>query len=89
MLLKSKIFQGIFLSIYSGGIFFDIGTRDYSNRSVWSSITGFLFFMTISALMSTLSPITLTFPNERDVFFKEQDAKMYNVVQYFIAKNVI
>lgn len=89
ILLKSKIIQGLFLAVYSGGIFFDIGTRDYTNLTFWFSITGFLFFMTISALMSSLSPITLTFPSERDVFFKEQDAKMYNVVQYFVAKNIV
>jgi hypothetical protein len=89
ILLKSKIFQGLFLAVYSGGIFFGIGTRDYTNLTFWFSITGFLFFMTISALMSSLSPITLTFPSERDVFFKEQDAKMYNVVQYFVAKNIV
>jgi hypothetical protein len=39
--------------------------------------------------MLSLSPITLTFPLERDVFFKEQDSKMYNTFQYFIARNVV
>jgi hypothetical protein len=30
MLLKSKIFQGIFLALYTGGIFYNIGNRDYT-----------------------------------------------------------
>ncbi len=70
MLLKSKVFQGIFVSLFIGGLFFGIGKNDYTNKHFWNSITGFLFFMTISCLMSFLSPVTLTFPAEREVFFK-------------------
>lgn len=62
MLLKSKIIQGIFISLFVGGIFFGIGNNDYKNIFSWYSLTGFLFFMCISALMSALAPITLTFP---------------------------
>lgn len=89
MLLRSKFFQSIFMALYVGGLFFDIGTNDYTKRVFWNSITGFLFFLTINSLMMTLSPITLTFPLERDVFFKEQDSKMYNVGQYFLARNIV
>jgi hypothetical protein len=62
MLIKSKIFQGIFLSLFIGGLYFNIGTRDYTNIQNWYSITGFLFFMCISGIMSALAPVTLTFP---------------------------
>lgn len=89
MLMKSKFFQSIFMALFVGGLFFDIGTRDYKYQNYWNSITGFLFFLTINSLMMTLSPITLTFPLERDVFFKEQDSKMYNVFQYFLARNIV
>lgn len=70
MLFKSKLMQSIFMAVFVGGIFFDIGTRDYTTKAFWNSITGFLFFLGISALFNTLSPITLTFPLEREVFFK-------------------
>lgn len=89
MLLKAKVFQSIFMALLVGGIFFDIGTQDYTQKSYWQAITGFLFFLTIYSLFMTLSPITLTFPLERDVFFKEQDSKMYNVFQYFLARNLV
>jgi ABC-type multidrug transport system permease subunit len=89
MLFQAKIFQSIFMALFVGGLFFDIGTRDYTNKEYWNSITGFLFFMTIYSLFMTLSPISLTFPLERDVFFKEQDSKMYNVGQYFLARNIV
>lgn len=65
MLLRSKIFQGIFVSLLVGGLFFGIGKKDYTNYLDWLSITGFLFFMTISGLMAFLSPVALTFPAER------------------------
>ena len=77
------------MALFVGGLFFDIGTQDYTNRNYWNSITGFLFFMTINSMMMTLSPITLTFPLERDVFFKEQDSKMYNTWQYFLSRNLV
>ncbi len=65
MLLRSKIFQGIFVSLFVGGLYFGIGKNDYTKMPYWQSMTGFLFFMTISGLMSFLSPTTLTFPAER------------------------
>lgn len=89
MLLKSKFFQSIFTALFIGGLFFGIGTNDYTNKQYWSSITGFLFFSTINSLIMTLSPIILTFPLEREVFFKEQDSKMYNLRQYFLARNLV
>lgn len=89
MLFKAKVLQSIFMALFIGGLFFDIGTKDYTQRVNWQSVTGFLFFVTINSMMMTLSPITLAFPLERDVFFKEQDSKMYNVAQYFIARNVV
>lgn len=70
MLLKAKFIQGIFMSLFIGGIFWMIGKEDYTYLNKWQSITGFLFFIGITAMMTTLSPISLTFPLERDVFFK-------------------
>jgi hypothetical protein len=65
MLLRSKLFQGIFIALFIGGMYFGIGKNDYANRAYWYSITGFMFFMTINSLMSFLAPTTLTFPLER------------------------
>lgn len=65
MLIKSKLIQGIFMSLFIGGLYFDIGTKDYTQRPYWLSITGFLFFLTILSLMGAISPVVLTFPVER------------------------
>jgi hypothetical protein len=65
MLMRSKLFQGIFMSLFIGGLYWDLGQKDYTNQIVWLSITGLLFFMTIFAMMSAMSPVVLTFPIER------------------------
>lgn len=62
MLIRAKLAQAIFMALFTGGIFFDIGTKDYTTRINWQSITGYLFFLTITSLTMALSPITLTFP---------------------------
>jgi ABC-type multidrug transport system permease subunit len=89
MLIKSKLSQTIFMGLFIGGLFFDIGTNDYTNINYWQSITGFLFFLTINAFFMALTPVSLTFPLDREIFFKEQDSKMYNVFQYFVATNIV
>ncbi len=65
MLLKSKLFQGLFLALFIGGMYFTIGSHDYTDTNYWYSITGFLFFLTITGMMQVLAPVSLTFPYER------------------------
>jgi hypothetical protein len=62
MLIRSRLIQGSFLALFTGGLFFEIGTKDYTVQTYWYSITGFLFFVTIFALMGALTPVVLTFP---------------------------
>jgi len=70
MLIRSKLIQGTFLSLYTGGLYFDMGTNDYTKRPFWVAITGLLFLTTLFGLMSGITPIALSFPLEREVFFK-------------------
>jgi hypothetical protein len=70
ILVKSRFLQTIFLSLYVGGIYWNIGGKDYQNTHIWTSITGLLFFLCINSLMMSLAPIALTFPLERDVFLR-------------------
>lgn len=70
MLLKTRIISTIFIAIYTSGLYFDINS-DYTNRTNWRSLTGYLFFISISIMMLALNPITLVFPSERAVFLKE------------------
>ncbi len=61
MLIKSRLMQTIILSLYIGGLYY-YAAGDYSINSVWRSISGFCFFISISSMMSSLSPVTLVFP---------------------------
>jgi len=89
MLVKSRLFQGIFLGVYVGGLYFDLGERDYTQNISWYALTGFIFFHNIAMFMSALSPITLVFPTERPVFLKEENSRLYGVVNYFLSRNII
>ena len=89
LLVKSRIIQSLFLGIYVGGLFFDLGTKNYKEIMIWYSITGFLFFLNITMLMQALSPIALVFPLERSVFLKEENSRLYSVCSYFLSRNII
>ncbi len=65
MLLKSKLLQGIFIALFVGGMYFNMGKNDYTDTHNWYSITGLLFFLTITSMTQVLSPISLTFPADR------------------------
>ena len=89
LLLKFKLLQVLIIAPYVGGIFYGIGDKNYLERDVWLAITRFLYTITIGSLISTLSPVSLSFLLEREVFFKEESTKMYSVAQYFLAKNIV
>ena len=60
LLIKSRIFQTIFISIYIAGAYYKF-SGDYTNQISWHKYTGFFFFMSIS-MMIALAPVTLIFP---------------------------
>ena len=39
--------------------------------------------------METLSPISLVFPQERPIFLKEENSRLYSVLPYFLSRSVI
>eukprot|EP00919_Chromeraceae_sp_WS-2016_P042423 GHVR01100961.1.p1 GENE.GHVR01100961.1~~GHVR01100961.1.p1 ORF type:complete len:215 (+),score=-10.72 GHVR01100961.1:2625-3269(+) len=92
LIVKSRIFQTIILSLFVGGLYFQIEDEYFTNglpNSNWLSMLGFLFFFSMNNLMTSLTPVSLTFPSERDVFLKEQGSRMYGVNSYFFSRNVI
>lgn len=62
------------------------GKGDLTNLNDFNYLAGGLFFFSINALTTTLSPVTITFPMERPVFSKEQDSRMYTVWQYSMSR---
>lgn len=69
-MIKSRLFQVIILTIYVSGLFCKF-EEDFTNNTNWRAVTGFFFFFTINSVFIALTPITLIFPTERNVFLKE------------------
>lgn len=52
-------------------------------------MVGYFFFLAISNMMASLSPVTLVFPAEKEVFLKEENSRLYSVLPYFLSRNII
>ncbi len=88
-MLKSRLFQAVFLGIYTGGLYFNAGKQDYTDPIGWSTMVGYFFFIAISYMMGSLSPVTLVFPTEKEVFLKQENARLYSVLPYFLSRNIV
>jgi ABC-type multidrug transport system permease subunit len=77
------------MSIYTGGLYFNDGRADYTNIIQWYAISGYLFFVSMDLFMQAMMPVTITFPQERLVFLKEENSKMYTLTEYFLSRNII
>ena len=71
MILKARVVQMIFIAVLLGGLYWKIGTRDYTNLTYWNAITGCFFFATMDIFFQSTMPVALVFPLERLVFLKE------------------
>ena len=96
LVLKVKFIQSIILSLLVGGAYFSLG-RDFSvstsltpqQSQDFITLLGFFYFISVSGLMTTLSPISIVFPKERLVFLKEESAGLYSTFAFFLSKNLI
>lgn len=93
ILLRSRIFQTIFLGLFLGGLYFNVG-RNYDghtnqNNANSRALIGMLFYLNWSTFFNSLSAVILTFPIEREVFRKETGARLYGVFPYFLSRNII
>ena len=88
MMIKSRLFQTIVLTIFVGGLYCKFGP-DYTNNNNWQALTGFFLFMSINSIFIALTPVTLIFPQERTVVLKEESAKLYGVTSYFMSRNTV
>ncbi|KAL4474939.1 hypothetical protein ABPG74_001635 [Tetrahymena malaccensis] len=89
--LRAKIIQSIILGVFIGLVYLNL-PDPYSNRDDQRAVNdynGAIFFLIVNSNMSTLFPIVLTFPMEKAVFLKEENAKLYSVTAYFIAKTLV
>lgn len=50
---------------------------------------GFVFFISVHTFMEQVFGNLLSFPAERAVFIREYSAKMYKLLPYYVAKNIV
>lgn len=79
MVMQSRIIQVIFMSVYTGGLYFNAGRQNYLDVISWYAIVGYMFFVSMDLFMQAMMPVTITFPIERLVFLKEENSKMYSL----------
>lgn len=77
LVIKARIMQTIFLGLFVGGVYFGTDKRDQyvvqangpdgANSELiagtdFYTLTGLLFFLSISGMMTALSPVSIVFP---------------------------
>jgi len=85
ILFKGRIAQTIFMALLTGFLYFNLSDNydDVYNRN------GAFFFITMNQFMSSMQPVLLTFPSERDLFLKEENSKMYSVTAYYFGRTIL
>jgi len=76
----------ILLSILSIGLFWKIPRGNFAELT---SYIGFVFFCVLMQLFVGILGSILVFIEERPLFLREQASRMYSVVPYYIAKDLI
>jgi hypothetical protein len=66
-----------------------LGPHDNPTKRNNSDKEGFLYFFQVAMLMTSLNPNMLTFPQQRAVFLREENAKLYTTFPYFVGKLIV
>lgn len=84
--LNFRLMQMAILSIISVGLFWKLPRRNFAELT---SYIGFVFFcVTIQLFVGILGSI-LVFIDERAIFLREQASRMYDIMPYYVAKDLI
>ena len=51
-------------------------------------IFGVLAFIATEIVVHSVTPVVLSFPMERDLVFREQKSRIYNMLHYFTVQNI-
>ena len=82
---KVRAIQIIATAILMSSVFWDLGTSDIDIKGK----TGFLFFVGVHMVMSSLQSVSVIFIMERPVFLREYANKTYGIWSYYMTKSVI
>ncbi len=83
--IKARFGVTLVFCFITCSIYYNLGweVQDVFNKQA------FFFYFTINNFMSTIFQSVLAFPTERQNFLREYAGKMYGVVPYFLAKNIV
>ena len=84
--LNFRFMQMLVLSILCVSLFWKIPRGTYGDLT---SFTGFVFFCVLIQLFVGILSSILTFIEERPLFLREQAGRMYNIIPYYLAKDLI
>ncbi|CAD8112607.1 unnamed protein product [Paramecium primaurelia] len=87
VLVRGRIVMTIFIGLLIGGIFWTAGSEP-GYKGIQSTI-GVLFFLVMSSFMGALNPVIIQFPDEREVFLREENSKLYTTAAYFTGKSSV
>ena len=77
------------MSFVAGNIFYRVGkSYEDDDNALLSSHFGAMMMMCIQGMFGAAQPILLTFPLERPIFIRENAARTYNVMPYFLSKMI-
>ncbi|GLD98571.1 hypothetical protein PINS_up007269 [Pythium insidiosum] len=81
---KARIGSTLFISVLVGLIFLQ---RDLNQKGV-QDFTGAMFFITVNSMFSSANPEFISVPLEVPLVLREHNGGLYNVVTWYIAKNI-
>ncbi|EAR86486.1 ABC transporter family protein (macronuclear) [Tetrahymena thermophila SB210] len=90
ILSKARVIQSIVLGLFLGAVFWQIPgpTENPTIRDI-NDKNGILLFFSITIYMMQLQFCILTFPIQRPVFLREENAKLYTTAPYFIGQYLV
>lgn len=60
--IHAKLIQVLFMALYTGGVYYQMGKKDYTDHQSWLSISGFFFCVSFASVAMSIPPVALTFP---------------------------
>jgi hypothetical protein len=61
----------VVIGIFTAGLYYNAGRKDYTNLVNWNTISGYIFLMSVSIITEAMTSVALVFPQERNIFLKE------------------
>jgi ABC-type multidrug transport system ATPase subunit/ABC-type multidrug transport system permease subunit len=86
---KIRLFQTVFISIIVIMLFWRMDDPDPKNYATIQARLACLFFITVNLFFMYVQTVITVFPVERELFSKEYNSGIYNIIPYYLSKLTI